>query len=65
MTTVTIPLDETRLQQLEYAAQQAGRSVEDVIQQSIDDYLARRREFTKAADYVLNKNAELYRRLAK
>ena len=65
MTTVSIPLDETRLHQLEDAAQQAGRSVEEVIQLSIDDFLSRRREFTKAADYVLNKNAELYRRLAK
>jgi antitoxin FitA len=40
-------------------------SPEDLLRVNIEDWLARHQyEFTQAADYVLKKNAELYRRLA-
>jgi hypothetical protein len=46
----------------------AGRfsiSPEDLVRVSIDELLARPDDaFEKAAEYVLNKNSELYRRLA-
>ena len=42
-----------------------GVSVEDVARMSIEELLAQPEEdFGRAADYVLKKNAELYRRLA-
>ena len=40
-------------------------SLEELLQSCIKDWLATsREEFKQAANYVLDKNAELYRRLA-
>ena len=64
MKTLTLTLDDQREQQLRKLAAARGVSLEDVVGQSIDEYL-RRQSVEKAADYVRQKNAELYRRLAK
>jgi predicted transcriptional regulator len=56
-------LDDEREQQLRRLAAAMGVSLEAVVEKSIDDYV-RRQSVEKAADYVLQKNAELYRLLA-
>jgi antitoxin FitA len=61
---LTINLDDAQLHRLQQTAQQLGVAVEEVVNRSIEEYLARRKRFQEASDYVLQKNAELYRRLA-
>ena len=54
MTTLTIPLAEEQLRRL----QELARAV-------VEEWLSRPdANFARAAEYVLNKNRELYRRLA-
>lgn len=61
--TVTIPDD--RLSKLQEIAARFQITPEDLVRVSIDELLARPEEdFRQAAEYVLNKNSELYRRLA-
>jgi predicted transcriptional regulator len=65
MTTVTIELPDERVHQLETRAAALGVSVEALIQASISELLTRPAdEFQETVDYILTKNAELYRRLA-
>jgi antitoxin FitA len=65
MTQITIELAEERLQVLQQRADDLGITLEELVQLSIDDLLTRPQdEFQQAVDYVLKKNAELYRRLA-
>lgn|GEM_PF-383295 len=65
MTAITIPLSEDRLARLHELAKQLGVTPEELARAGLEDWLAQPREdFRKAADYVLRKNAELYRRLA-
>ena len=65
MTAITIPLSEDRLARLQELAGRIGISPEELARAGLEDWLAQPREvFRKAADYVLRKNAELYRRLA-
>ena len=65
MTMLTIPLSEDRLEHLKVLAQLAGVLPEELARASLEEWLGRPREdFQRAADYVLKKNAELYRRLA-
>jgi antitoxin FitA len=65
MSTLTIPLSEERLERLRTIAQQAGVTPEELARASLEEWLGRPREdFLQAAQYVLKKNAELYRRLA-
>ena len=65
MTTITIPLPDNRWQQLETWAKQAGVSPEELARASLEEWLAQPRpDFRQAAEHVLRKNAELYRRLA-
>ncbi|MFO0927250.1 MAG: DNA-binding protein [Gemmataceae bacterium] len=65
MTTITIPLSEERLAQLQTLAEQAGLSPEEFLRRQVEQLLARPDEaFAEAARYVLQKNAELYRRQA-
>ncbi len=53
------------MERLKALAQQAGVSPEELARASLEEWLARPREdFQQAAEYVLRKNAELYRRLA-
>ena len=65
MATITISLPADRLQQLREVATQYHVAPEDLVRASVEEMLARpEEEFKQAVDYVLNKNAELYRRLA-
>jgi antitoxin FitA len=65
MTMVTIEFDDNLLQRLQVSAEKQGISLEDIVRLSIDEYLARRQDFERAAGYVIKKNSELYERLAK
>lgn len=53
-----------KARQLAEAAREKGVCVEELLQQITEDFLSRKEGFEAAARYVLNKNAELYRRLA-
>lgn len=66
MSTLTIQLDDEKLELVRQAAAAVGKRPEELVLDSIDQYLAARRElFEQASAYVRSKNAELYRRLAK
>lgn len=65
MTTITIPLSEEHIAQLRVWAEQAGLPPEEFLRRRVEHLLDRPDEpFRQAADYVLQKNSELYRRLA-
>jgi hypothetical protein len=65
MPTSTIPLSEERLAQLRTRAEQAGLSSEEFLRRRVEQLLDRPDEpFRQAAAYVVQKNAELDRRLA-
>ena len=65
MTTITISLPDDRLQKLKELATRFSVAPEELVRVSIEELLTRPEEdFRRALDYVLNKNAELYRRLA-
>jgi len=65
MTTITISLSDDRLQKLKEIAAHFSVAPEELVRVSIEELLTRPEEdFLRALDYVLNKNAELYRRLA-
>jgi hypothetical protein len=65
MTTINVPLSDERFEQLRALAQRSGVTPEQLAKASLEDWLRQPREdFVAAARYVLQKNAELYRRLA-
>jgi predicted transcriptional regulator len=65
MSTLTITLSDDRLAKLREIADRFKIEVEDLARVSIEELVTRPEEsFQRAADYVLHKNAELYRRLA-
>jgi antitoxin FitA len=65
MTSITIPISEERLSQLRLWAEQAGLAPEEFLRRRVEQLLDRPDEqFQQAAEYVLQKNEELYRRLA-
>ncbi len=65
MTMISIPLSEERLAQLRLLADQAGLAPEEFLRRRVEQFLDLSDEpFRQAAAYVLQKNAELYRRLA-
>ena len=65
MTTISVPLSDERLKQLRELAERTGVQPEELARASLEDWLRQPREdFVQAARYVLEKNAELYRRLA-
>ncbi|PYU93358.1 MAG: DNA-binding protein [Acidobacteria bacterium] len=65
MTTIAINLPDDRLQRLRETAGRFGITIEDLVRAGIEQLLSQPDEtFQNAADYVLKKNAELYRRLA-
>jgi predicted DNA-binding protein len=60
---VTIPVEHH--QKLSRIAEHLGVSAEDLVRTSIETLIAQPpQDFAEAVDYVLKKNAELYRRLA-
>ena len=65
MTSITIPLSEDRLAKLREIAGRLNITPEDLARVGIEELLTRPDEaFKQAAKYVLEKNSELYRRLA-
>lgn len=65
MSSITVTVSDDRLAKLKEIAGRYSISPEDLVRVSIDELLARPdKTFEKAAEYVLNKNSELYRRLA-
>lgn len=65
MTSITINLSDSQLQKLQDLANLHGIAIEDLVKASLEDWLnSQESDFVDAADYVLTKNAELYRRLA-
>ena len=65
MSTITIVLPDDRVQKLEELANRFQVPLEELVRVSVEELLTRPEEqFQRALDYVLNKNTELYRRLA-
>lgn len=61
----TVELPEAQAQQLRELAREAGVSPEQLLRVGVEEWLSRPgRDFAEAAAYVLQKNRELYRRLA-
>lgn len=65
MQTLEVELPDQTAAKLEEAAQTLGVTSAQLLQLSVEEKLARLDvDFQAAASYVLDKNAELYRRLA-
>jgi len=65
MSTITVPLSEDRLKTLREMAARMKVSPEELAGACLEEWLARPRDdFVLAAGYVLQKNLDLYRRLA-
>jgi len=62
---ITIDLSDSQFQKLQNLARVHGIATEMLLKASLEDWLnLQKGDFVDAADYVLAKNAELYRRLA-
>ena len=65
MSSITVALPEEHLVKLSEMAKRLGVVPEELVRVSIEELLSRpEADFEHAVDYVLNRNAELYRRLA-
>ena len=65
MTNITIAVPDDRLLKLKEIAARLQVTPEELVRVSIEEILTRPEEaFQRAVNYVLQKNAELYRRLA-
>jgi hypothetical protein len=65
MTTVTLKLDDAKARLFEEKARSIGREPEQLLAEFIDDIIKQPdAAFADALDKVLEKNRELYRRLA-
>jgi len=65
MITITVSISDDRMQKLRERASHYHVAPEELVRVSLDDLLARSEEdFRQAVEYVLNKNTELYQRLA-
>ena len=65
MTTIKITLPEDHLRRLNDMAARLGLAPEELVRLRIEEWLARPdEEFQQAVNRVLQKNADLYRRLA-
>ena len=65
MPIVSIPLRDDQVRELRLRADQAGISLEEYLARCVGEHLDRlAEEFRVAAGRMLEKNAELYRRLA-
>lgn len=65
MPSITVNIADEQLEKLQYLARESQISLEDLLRASIADWLSYpKQDFSEAANYVLQKNAELYRRLA-
>ena len=65
MSTLTFEVPTEQAEALSREAERRGVRVEDLLREMAEHFLTRGEAFDAAAKYVLAKNAELYRRLAK
>jgi predicted transcriptional regulator len=64
MTTVTVSLSDEEMRRLEELSKREGLTVEQMVRLGISDFISQPDEsFRAAARRVMEKNAELYRRL--
>jgi DNA-binding transcriptional MocR family regulator len=64
MKTLELHVPDETASKIEQAAQQRGISVEQLLQVSVEEKIQRDAQFERAVSRVLEKNAELYRRLS-
>jgi antitoxin FitA len=65
MNSITIDLQQEQFVKLQSMAERLGVPLEDLARSSIEELVAKAdNDFDPAAQYVLDKNSELYRRLA-
>jgi hypothetical protein len=64
MRTLEIHIPDEVASKIEEAASQRGLSVEQLVQASVEEKIQRDTQFAQAVNHVLEKNAELYRRLS-
>jgi len=65
MTTIIVELSQARIKQLDELAAKLGITKEALAALGIEDLLNKpEEEFQRIVEYVLKKNAELYKRLA-
>lgn len=65
MASITIDLSDSQFQMLQNLARVHGIAIEVLLKASLEDWLnLQKGDFVSAADYVLAKNTDLYRRLA-
>lgn len=65
MSTITITVPDERLSRLEDRAADLGITVEELVKMSLDELLAKTDEaFEQAVNRVMEKNQDLYERLA-
>ena len=65
MASITIDLSDSQFQKLRDLAKAHDIAIEVLLKASLEDWLnLQKGDFVNAADYVLEKNAELYQRLA-
>ena len=65
MTNITIAISDDRMQKLREKASRFQVAPEELVRVSLEDLLTRpEADFMQALEYVLQKNAELYQRLA-
>ena len=65
MTTITISISDERLRELTELSKKLNVAPEELVRISVEVLLTRPEEnFRQATEYVLTKNADLYRRLA-
>ena len=65
MTTVTVSLSDEEMRRLEELSKREGLSIEQMVRLGIHDFIGQPDEaFRAAAKRVMEKNADLYRRLS-
>lgn len=65
MTTVTVPLSDEEMHRLEELSKREGLTVEQMVRPGVHDFIGQPDEsFRTTARRVMEKNAELYRRLS-
>ncbi|ESA33492.1 ribbon-helix-helix copg family [Leptolyngbya sp. Heron Island J] len=65
MASITIELPDSHLKNLQELANAHGIPLEVLLRSSLENWISSQNtDFVNAADYVLEKNAELYQRLA-
>jgi DNA-binding transcriptional MocR family regulator len=64
MKTLEIQVPEEVASKIEQAAHNLGISIDQLLQASVEEKIERDAQFERAAGRVLEKNAELYRRLS-